>query len=99
MKMKSSRWWFAIFAIVAAFSSPHAEAAQKDLLKLTVGYTPISGATLPFFIAVEEKLFQKHSFEVSPVFMGGSPLINSASFRSAIRAAARLSRAASPAAT
>ena len=46
--------------------------------KLTVGYTPISGAALPFFIAVEEKLFQKQGFDVSPVFMGGSPLINSA---------------------
>ena len=54
------------------------EAAQKDLQKLTVGYTPISGAALPFFIAVEEKLFQKQGFDVSPVFMGGSPLINSA---------------------
>jgi len=54
------------------------QAAQKDLLKLTVGYTPISGAALPFFIAVEEKLFQKHGLEISPVCMGGSPLINSA---------------------
>jgi len=55
-----------------------AHAAQRELQKLTVGYTPVSGAALPFFIAVEEKLFQKHGFEVSPVFMGGSPLINSA---------------------
>jgi ABC-type nitrate/sulfonate/bicarbonate transport system substrate-binding protein len=55
-----------------------AGAGQKDLQKLTVGYTPISGAALPFFIAVEERIFQKHGFEVSPVFMGGSPLVNSA---------------------
>jgi ABC-type nitrate/sulfonate/bicarbonate transport system substrate-binding protein len=55
-----------------------AQAAQKDLQKLTVGYTPIAGAALPFFIAVEEKIFQKYGFEVFPVFMGGSPLINSA---------------------
>ena len=55
-----------------------AHAAQRELQKLTVGYTPVSGAALPFFIAVEEKLFQKHGFEISPVFMGGSPLINSA---------------------
>lgn len=63
---------------VALFLSVYADAAEKNLLKLTVGYTPISGAALPFFIAVEEKLFQKHGLEVSPVFMGGSPLINSA---------------------
>lgn len=60
-------------ALVAA-----AHAAQKELQKLTVGYTPIAGASLPFFIAVEEKIFQKYGFEILPVFMGGSPLINSA---------------------
>ena len=61
------------FALSAAI-----DAAQREMQKLTVGYTPISGAALPFFIAVEEKLFQKHGFDVSPVFMGGSPLINAA---------------------
>jgi NitT/TauT family transport system substrate-binding protein len=55
-----------------------AQAADKSLIKLNVGYTPISGAALPLFIAVEEKLFQRHGLEVFPVFMGGSPLINSA---------------------
>jgi ABC-type nitrate/sulfonate/bicarbonate transport system substrate-binding protein len=54
------------------------DAAQRELQKLTVGYTPVSGASLPFFIAVEEKLFQKHGIDAVPVFMGGSPLINSA---------------------
>ena len=69
--------WPFLCALFLALSFP-AYAAQKDLQKLTVGYTPISGAALPFFIAIEEKLFQKYGFEVSPVFMGGSPLINSA---------------------
>ena len=55
-----------------------AAAAQRDLQKLTVGYTPISGASLPLFIAVNENIFQKYGYEVSSVFMGGSPLINSA---------------------
>ena len=54
------------------------QAGQKELQKLTVGFTPIAGASLPLFIAVEEKIFQKYGYEVSPVFMGGSPLINSA---------------------
>jgi len=53
-------------------------AAQPELTKLTVGYSPISAATLPFFIAVEEKLFQKQGLEVMPIFFGGSPLINAA---------------------
>src|SRR5437762_11138058 len=55
-----------------------AQAGQKEFQKLTVGYTPIAGASLPLFIAVEEKIFQKYGYEVFPVFMGGSPLINAA---------------------
>ena len=55
-----------------------AHGAQPDLVKLTVGYTPITAATLPFFIAIDEKLFQKHGLEVVPVFFGGTPLIVSA---------------------
>ena len=76
MKARDTRWWIAIFTALSF--GVCAQAADKNLRKLTVGYTPISGAALPFFIAVEEKIFQKHGFEVSPVFMGGSPLINSA---------------------
>ena len=56
----------------------HAHGAQSELTKLTVGYSPISAATLPFFIAIEERFFQKHGLEVVPVFFGGSPLINAA---------------------
>ena len=78
MKARDTRWWFATFLITTSLLSVGAQGAQKDFQKLTVGYTPISGAAIPFFIAVEEKIFQKYGFEVSPVFMGGSPLINSA---------------------
>ena len=69
-----------ILILAAMLLSPRflVQAGQKELFKFTVGYTPIAGATLPFFIAVEEKIFQKYGYEVSPVFMGGSPLINSA---------------------
>jgi NitT/TauT family transport system substrate-binding protein len=86
MKTKKSRCWLTFSLIAAALFSicfegiyfSAARAGQKELLKFTVGYTPIAGATLPFFIAVEEKIFQKYGYEVSPVFMGGSPLINAA---------------------
>ncbi|HLN86736.1 MAG TPA: ABC transporter substrate-binding protein [Candidatus Limnocylindrales bacterium] len=69
--------WLAVGALFVGLNLP-AQGAQKELQKLTVGYTPIAGATLPFFIAVEEQIFQKYGYEVFPVFMGGSPLINSA---------------------
>src|SRR5882672_12062203 len=78
MKARDPRWWFATFLVTASLLSVGARAAQKDLQRLTVGYTPIAGASLPLFIAVEEKLFQKHGYDIFPVFMGGSPLINSA---------------------
>ena len=78
MRAKRALFWFAILVTVATFSTIGVEAAQRELIKLTVGYTPISGATLPFYVALEGKFFQKYGFEVSPVFMGGSPLINSA---------------------
>src|SRR5258706_2639894 len=86
MKVKFSRYWFSCSLIAATLFSvflqpatvPGAQGGQKELLKMTVGYTPIAGATLPFFIAVEDKNFQKHGLEISPVFMGGSPLINAA---------------------
>src|SRR5690349_7026428 len=61
-----------------ALTDVSADAAQRDVQRLTVGYTPILGAAIPFFISVEDRLFQKHGIEVLPVFMGGSPLINSA---------------------
>src|SRR5258706_10183366 len=51
-------------------------AAQPELIKLTVGYSPISAATLPFFISREEKLFHKHGLGAVPIFFCGSPLIN-----------------------
>src|SRR5258706_12531453 len=84
MKVKFSRYWFSCSLIAATLFSvflqpataPGAQGGQKELLKMTVGYTPIAGATLPFFLAVEEKNFQRHGLELSPAFMGGSPLIN-----------------------
>jgi ABC-type nitrate/sulfonate/bicarbonate transport system substrate-binding protein len=78
MNARNSRWWFTISLIAATFLSVCVQAAQKDLQRLTIGYTPIAGASLPLFTAVEEKIFQKYGHEIFPVFMGGSPLINSA---------------------
>ncbi|HEY6999567.1 MAG TPA: ABC transporter substrate-binding protein [Candidatus Binatia bacterium] len=75
-----TRIWgrLSLIAVIFALGCPSARAGQKELQKLTVGYTPIAGAALPLFIAVEEKIFQKYGYEIFPVFMGGSPLINSA---------------------
>ena len=58
MKTRDRRWWFAIFVVAALLPSVRSQAAQKELQKLTVGYTPISGAAIPLFIALEEKFFR-----------------------------------------
>lgn len=78
MQLTGLRFWRLIILFMALSPTVAAQAAQRELQKYTVGYTPISGAAIPFFIAVEEKIFQKYGYEVAPVFMGGSPLINSA---------------------
>ena len=78
MIMKTLFRWIAVMLMISSLAGVGAQAAQKELQKLTVGYTPISGAALPFFIAVEEKIFQKYGYDVAGIFMGGSPLINAA---------------------
>ena len=78
MKAIYAPWWVAICLVTTLLPNVRSEAAQRDLQKLTVGYTPISGAAIPLFIALEERIFQKYGYEVSGIFMGGSPLINSA---------------------
>lgn len=70
--------WRIVTVSLSLLAAIAAHGAQPELTKFTVGYSPISAATLPFFIAVEERLFQKHGLEVVPVFFGGSPLINAA---------------------
>jgi len=78
MKARDMHGWLAVFMVAALLLSVHSQAAQKEFQKLSVGYTPISGASIPLFIALEEKLFHKYGYDVSGIFMGGSPLINSA---------------------
>jgi ABC-type nitrate/sulfonate/bicarbonate transport system substrate-binding protein len=62
MEARRSHCWFVTFLIITSLLNVVAEAGQRDLQKLTVGYTPISGAAIPFFIAVEERIFQKYGF-------------------------------------
>ncbi len=42
---------------------------------MTVPYTPLTGASTPFWIAIEAKLFQKYGLEITPVFVAGSSTI------------------------
>src|SRR5262245_56592339 len=62
-----------IFAALAmTFVSVHSAGA---LDKVKFPYSPISYHSLPFLVAYEAKLFERHGLEVDPVFAGASSLI------------------------
>ena len=46
-------------------------ANPAELRKMIVPYTPLTGASTPFWIAIEEKLFQKYGLEIAPLFISG----------------------------
>jgi ABC-type nitrate/sulfonate/bicarbonate transport system substrate-binding protein len=60
-------------AFVATVSSSVTDATTLDRIKFP--YSPISYHSLPWLIAYEAKLFEKHGLEVDPVFAGASSLI------------------------
>jgi NitT/TauT family transport system substrate-binding protein len=72
MKIKQAISVAAYLALLAIGVSAHA----AELYKGIVPYTPLTGATTPFWIAVEAKLFQKYGLDVAPLFVSaGSSVI------------------------
>lgn len=61
------------FFIAATVFAAIAPAAALDKIKFP--YSPISYHSLPFLVAYEAKLFERHSLEVDPIFAGASSLI------------------------
>jgi len=59
---------------VLSMASISAQSAVA-LDKVKFPYSPISYHSLPFLVAYEAKLFEKHGLEVDPVFAGASSLI------------------------
>ena len=55
------------------FETSPANAAEPS--KMIVPYTPLTGASTPFWIAIEARLFQKYGLDVTPVFVAGSSTI------------------------
>ena len=60
-------------ALVSAVFPIAQSATALDKIKFP--YSPISYHSLPFLVAYEAKLFEKHGLEVDPVFAGASSLI------------------------
>ena len=59
--------------LLAATTSSFAPAMALDKVKFP--YSPISYHSLPFLVAYEAKLFEKHGLEVEPIFAGASSMI------------------------
>jgi NitT/TauT family transport system substrate-binding protein len=62
------------FLVLVAVVFPSLEPATA-LDKLKFPYSPISYHSLPFLVAYEARLYEKHGLEVDPVFAGASSLI------------------------
>ena len=58
------------FFITATVFAAVAPAAALDRIKFP--YSPISYHSLPFLVAYEAKLFERHGLEVDPIFAGAS---------------------------
>lgn len=65
--------FLAFFTLVAVIWSTVETVTALDKIKFP--YSPISYHSLPWLVAYEGKLFQKHGLEVDPVFAGASSLI------------------------
>jgi ABC-type nitrate/sulfonate/bicarbonate transport system substrate-binding protein len=69
-------WALLASALLSSFfvTSP-ANAAEPH--KMIVPYTPLTGASTPFWIAIEGKLFQKYGLEIAPLFIsaGSSAIV------------------------
>src|SRR5437899_2227248 len=64
-----------VIALALLSMSPMSVQSAGALDKVKFPYSPISYHSLPFLVAYEAKLFEKHGLEVDPVFAGASSLI------------------------
>src|SRR5262249_40270575 len=64
-----------VLAALTVFVLGLAGEPATALDKIKFPYSPISYHSLPFLVAYEARLFEKHGLEVDPVFAGASSLI------------------------
>ncbi len=63
-----------VFVLVAGLLGA-AKASAQPLTKVPFPYSPINTSALPFMIAKDAKIFEKHGLDVDLIFMGASALI------------------------
>jgi NitT/TauT family transport system substrate-binding protein len=70
MKQNKLTFFLAVLLIVGSFDFP-VQAATK----ISFPFTPISGASLPWWIAKESRFYEKHGLDVDMIYVGASPVI------------------------
>ena len=63
--------WALLMSAVLSGIFVTSPANAAELKKMIVPYTPLTGASTPFWIAIEERLFQKYGLEIAPLFISG----------------------------
>ncbi len=69
--MKRNALTFFLAFLFFAVSDFSAQAATK----VSFPFTPISGASLPWWIAKESRFYERHGLDVDMIFVGASPVI------------------------
>lgn len=69
------RCGFVIVLVLVAWLNDPATAQPQTLTKVAFPYSPINSSSLPWMIAKDAKLFEKHGLDVDLVFFGASSLI------------------------
>jgi ABC-type nitrate/sulfonate/bicarbonate transport system substrate-binding protein len=69
--MKRNTLTFFLAFLFFAVSNFAAQAATK----VSFPFTPISGASLPWWIAKESRFYERHGLDVDMIFVGASPVI------------------------
>jgi ABC-type nitrate/sulfonate/bicarbonate transport system substrate-binding protein len=70
MKRNTLTFFLAFGFFVSCFDFS-AQAATK----VSFPFTPISGASLPWWIAKESRFYEKHGLDVDMIYVGASPVI------------------------
>jgi ABC-type nitrate/sulfonate/bicarbonate transport system substrate-binding protein len=70
MKQNKLTFFLAFLLIVGSF-----DFSVQAATKVSFPFTPISGASLPWWIAKESRFYEKHGLDVDMIYVGASPVI------------------------
>src|SRR6516162_1297630 len=70
--VKQNGLLFFLLILASLFSF---QASARGAVRVSFPYTPISAASLPWWIAKEARYYEKHGLDVDMIYVGASPVI------------------------